>query len=351
MPSSGEAVRTDPMDGGNGEGRTGIRFREVWRTALPVGVAAAAALFAGGSVDLVHRHQREANKKHDAEAAAADTTPAGPRAVVGVTRTGTALTVRDARTGGALGLPVAAPDGRRFHRVAGDGDTYVVASYGAGKVTFQRLKLAADGRPESLTEIPAATIPGASTAWSDLAVSGDGDRIAYVTYKGARARVDVVSARTGARKTWTTRYSARVSSLSWAGDTLAFVWNPVRRARGTYTEVRHEFRTLDTSGAAGDLKASKAVTALPKGTTSAVVTRDGKSVVAGVVSHSVASVQAYSAATGAPTKTVWKQRLNGRITGLDAGEKGRLLIAGSDGRLYAEGAGTLPGTDLADAAW
>ncbi|MWA02199.1 hypothetical protein F8568_017820 [Actinomadura sp. LD22] len=339
------------MDGGNDEGRTGIRFREVWRAALPVGVAAAAALFAGGSVDLVHRHQREANKKHDAEAAAADTTPAAPRAVVGVTRAGTALTVRDARTGNALGLPVAAPGGRRFHQVAGDGDAYVVASSGAGKITFQRLELAADGRPESLTEIPAATISGTAAPWSDLAVSADGDRIAYVTYKGVRARIDVVSARTGTRKTWTTGHSARVSSLSWAGDTLAFVWSPVRRAGGTYTEVRHELRTLDTGGAAGDLKASKAVTSLPKGTTSAVLTPDGKTVAAGVVAHSAASVQAYSAATGAPAKAVWKQRLKGRITGLDTGEKGKLLITGSDGRLYAEGAGTLPGTDLADAAW
>ncbi|WP_433146588.1 hypothetical protein ACQPZ8_04615 [Actinomadura nitritigenes] len=344
-------MRTDPMDGGNDKGGSGIRFREVWRTALPVSVAAAAALFAGGSVDLVHRHQREANKKHDAAAAAADTTPAGPRAVVGVTRAGTALTVRDARTGAALGLPVAAPDGRRFHHVAGDGDSYVVASSGAGKVTFQRLKLAADGRPESLTEIPAATIPGASAPWSDLAVSADGDRIAYVTYKGARARIDVVSARTGARKTWTTGYSARVSSLSWAGGTLAFVWNPVRRAGGKYTEVRHELRTLDTGGAGGDLKASKPVTVLPKGTTSAVLSRDGKTAAAGVVQRSVASVQAYSTATGAPARVVWKQRLNGLITGLDTGGEGKLLITGGDGRLYAEGAGTLPGTDLADAAW
>jgi hypothetical protein len=339
------------MDGGNDEGRTGIRFREVWRTVLPVSVAAAAALFAGGSVDLVHRHQREANKKHDAAAAAADTTPAGPRAVVGVTRAGTALTVRDARTGAALGLPVAAPDGRRFHHVAGDGDSYVVASSGAGKVAFQRLTLAADGRPESLTDIPAATLRGASAPWSDLAVSADGDRIAYVTYKGARARIDVVSARTGARKTWTTAYPARVGSLSWAGDTLAFVWSPVRRAGGKYIEVKHELRTLATGGAGGDLKASRPVTALPKGTTAAVLGRDGKTAAAGIVQRSVASVQTYSTATGKPARVVWKQRLNGLITGLDTGDKGRLLISGGDGRLYAEGAGTLPATDLADAAW
>ncbi|WP_307800872.1 hypothetical protein [Actinomadura violacea] len=344
-------MRSDPMDGGNDEGGSGIRFREVWRTAVPVSVAAAAALFAGGSVDLVHRHQRAAHKEHDAEAAAAKSAPPAPRAVVGVTRAGGALTVRDARSGAAVGLPVAAPDGRRFQRVAGSGDSFVVASYGAGKVTFERLKLGADGRPASLTEIPGAAVPGVSTAWSDLAAAPDGDRIAYVTYKGTRARIDVVSARTGARKTWTTRFPARVSSLSWAGDTLAFVWNPVRRVAGRYTAVRHEFRLLDTRGASGDLKASKAVTALPKGTTSAVVTRDGKTVVAGVVERSVASVQAYSAQTGRPTKVVWRQRLNGSITGLDRGKEGKLLISGSDGRLYAEGAGTITAADLADAAW
>ncbi|MDL4813766.1 hypothetical protein [Actinomadura opuntiae] len=339
------------MDGRRDEGKTGIRIRQAWRTALPVGVAAAAALFVGGSIDVVHRHQREANKKHDAEAAAASTTPPGPRFVVGVTRPGTALTVRDARSGAAVGLPVAAPQGRRFQRVAGDGDTYVVASYGDRKVTFQRLKLADDGRPDSLTDLPKATISGVSAAWSDLAVASDGDRIAYVTYRGARARVDVVSARTGARKTWTTGYSARVSSLSWAGGTLAFVWNPVRRVNGKLTELRHEVRMLDTGGASGDLKASKAVAKLPKGTVSAVVSRDGKTVVAGVVRRSLGSVQAYSTATGAPAKTLWKQALKAPITGLDSGAKGKLLISAADGRVYAEDAGTLSGKDLADAAW
>ncbi|GAA2136486.1 TolB-like translocation protein [Actinomadura napierensis] len=344
-------MRTGAMDGGRDEGKNGIRLRQAWRTALPVGVAAAAALFLGGSIDVVHRHQREANKKHDAEAAAVSSTPPGPRFVVGVARTGTALTVRDARSGATVGLPVAAPEGRRFQRVAGDGDSYVVASYGGRKVTFQRLKLDGDGRPESLTELPKATISGVSAAWSDLAVASDGDRIAYVTYRGARARVDVVSARTGARKAWTTRYSARVSSLSWAGDTLAFVWNPVRRVHGKLTETGHEIRTLDTGGAAGDLKASRAVAKLPEGTTSAVISHDGKTVVAGVVQRSVGSLQAYSAATGEPTKILWTQALKAPITGLDSGDKGKLLISAGDGRVYAVGAGTLPGKDLADTAW
>ena len=83
---------------------------------VPALVAATAALFVAG-VDAVHRHQRAADEEHAAEPAAkAEQTE--PRFVVGDHRAGTSLLVRDVHTGANVGLPVALPQGRRFHRVA-----------------------------------------------------------------------------------------------------------------------------------------------------------------------------------------------------------------------------------------
>jgi hypothetical protein len=332
-------VRDTPMDDGRRE-NPGPRLGS-WKGLVPLGIAAAAALCIGGSVDVVHRHQRAADKEHDAKPAAkAEKTE--PSHVVGVTAPGTGLLVRDIDTGANVGLPVAAPEGRRFHRVAAAKDgTYVVASYGDGKVTFQRLRLSGDGRPKDLKDIPKAVVPGVSTAWSDLAVSPDGDHIAYVTYKGARSRVDVFSTGAGTHKVWTTKLRARVGSLSWSGTTLAFVWNPAGSAK-------HQLRTLDTNAAAGDLKLSKAVMMLPKGSANAILSRDG-SVIAATSKKSELTLQTYTP-QGDPTKTLWTQKVKGEVTGLDLAHSGSGLMA-TAGDLYAQGVPAVPGRDLADAAW
>jgi hypothetical protein len=313
-----------------------------WRGLVPIGVAVAAALFIGGGVDLVNRHREAGDDKHEAKPASkAEQT--GPRVVVGVAASGTALIVRDVRTGADVGLPVAAPRGRRFQRVqaAKDG-SYIVASYGHGEVTFQRLRLGDDGRPQGLKDMPKATVPGVSTAWSDLAVSRDGRRIAYVTYKGARGRVDVVSPATGTHKVWTTKMRARVGSLSWSGSTLSFVWSPVGSAK-------NQLRTLDTSGADGDLKLSKAVMTLPKGSSTAVLSRDGDSVVAGLVENHQLTLQKYTL-EGALKKVLWRQKVKDELTDLDASRTGGSLLA-TAGDLYARGVPAVPGQDLADATW
>ncbi|MFG2087989.1 MULTISPECIES: hypothetical protein [unclassified Spirillospora] len=318
-----------------------------WRGLVPIGVAAAAALFIGGGVDVVHRQQRADEKPHEAQAAA-EAKKTEPRFVVGVTTSGSALIVRDIETGADVGLPVAAPQGGRFHRVAAVKDgSYIAASYADRKVTFQRLLLEDDGRPKDLQDLPKATVPGVSTTWSELAVSPDGDQIAYVTYKGDRGRVDVVSAASGAHKVWTTKSPGRVGSLSWSGATLGFVWSPVRSGGGDVRETGHQVRTLDTGGAAGDLKLSKAVLALPKGSTTAILT--GRTIVAGVVKDSQLSLQAYTLA-GKPTKVLWRQKVKGELTGLDAAHTGKGLLA-TAGDLYAKDGPTVPGEDLADAAW
>ncbi|NKZ02760.1 hypothetical protein [Actinomadura latina] len=311
-----------------------------WKSLIPLTVAAAAALFIAGSVDVVHRHQRAAKEEHDAKPAAkAEQTD--PRFAVGITTAGTALVVRDVHTGADVGLPVAPPQDRRFHRVAAAKDgSYIVASYGAGKVTFQRLHLGDDGRPQDLKDIPKATVPGVSNAGSDIAVAGD--HLAYVTYKGKRGSVDVLTLSTGARKTWTTKVPGRVDSLSWSGATLSFVWSPVGSAK-------RQLRTIDTNTAAGDLKLSKAVMTLPKGGSSAVLSRDGKQVVVGTVAKSQLTLQTFTL-TGKPAKVLWRQKVTGPLTDLDAAHSGGTVLA-TAGDLYANGLPPVPGKDLADAAW
>ncbi|MFD0685924.1 hypothetical protein [Actinomadura fibrosa] len=317
-----------------------------WRSLIPVSVAAGVALCIGGGADVLHHRGRGEHKEHAAKPAARSE-QTSPRFVVGVRRGGTALVVRDVRGGADVGLPVAAQPGRLFQRVSALKDgSYVVASYAARKVTFQRLELKASGEPKALKDLPKAAVPGISAPYSDLATGPDGERVAYVTYRGTAGRVDVVSTRTGARKTWTTKLPARISSLSWNGDTLAFVWSPLGRTTG-----RHQVRVLDTRLPSGDLKVSKAVLSLPKGAATAVLGRDGRTVVAGLAGNGQIVLQSYSIDTRKPARVVARQASKGSVARLDADHTGtHLLVSAGDGRLYAGGA-AIPGADLADAAW
>ncbi|MEU5876978.1 hypothetical protein [Spirillospora sp. NPDC047279] len=376
MSDEREAGRTEP--GGPG------RLSGAWRAAVPVAAAVGIAAVVGGGLDFVNA-RGDSQPKKAASKSATTSAPkpgkSGPRYVVGVRRAGTALVVRDARTGKDVGVPVAAPQGRRFQRVATGADGgYVVAAKAGGKVVFQRLVLDEKGRPTSLAAIPGTDLAGESTAWSDLAVTPDGNRIAYVTYRGTRSRLDVISVADGARTTWTTRTPARLSSLSWAGDTLSFVWNPVRSVNGRLTEIRHQVRTLDTTGRGGDLVVSKAVLKLPEGSETAVLSRDGQNVVAGVIAGSKVALHTFSVRTGQPAEVLWSQPVAGGGEGAGTAQGGgtgdgpgtgggggaagtirarldvdatggHLLFTGSDGRLYVKGGPAVPGQDLDDAAW
>ncbi len=326
---------------------------EVRKRAVPLSMAAGAALFVAAGLDVVHRHQSASDEKYAAAKPAAKSESTPPRFVVGVRKAGDGLVVRDVREGEDVGLAVAAPAGRRFHQVApAKGGSYVVASYASRTVEFQRLRLEKSGRPKALENLPKATVPGISTSFSDLAVSPDGDRIAYVTYRGNAGRIDVVSTSTGTRKVWTAASPAHINSLSWAGDTLAFVWHPLRMVAGKVTEVRHQVRTLDTKGQGGDLKMSKAVLTLPKGGTTAVLARDGRTLVAGIVQNGQLSLQAFTVATGRPANALWKQKVSGSVTRLGTDRTGRHFLAtASDGRLHAQDVPPVTGVDLADAAW
>ncbi|MEW2357503.1 hypothetical protein [Spirillospora sp. NPDC029432] len=325
-------------------------FGTAARGLVPIGIASCAALVIGGGVDLVHQHQAS-GKKERAAKPAAERDETGPRYVVGVRDKGAALVVRDVRTGHDVGLPVAAPAGQRFQRVAVAGErSFVVATKAGAQVTFQKLKLSEDGEPQKLTGLPDATVSGVSTAWSDLAVEPESDRIAYVTYRrGGGSRVDVVAADGTGRKAWTSKAPARIGNMSWAGSTLSFVYTPVKKAAG---RTVHQLRALDTNAASGDLRASKAVMRLPKGASAAVLSRDGRSVLAGAVQNGQLTVQSYDAATGAPAKALWKGRLAGTAPRLDLDRTGEhVLAAGSDGRLRGPAGQSVPAEDLLDAAW
>ncbi|RFU43490.1 hypothetical protein DZF91_00880 [Actinomadura logoneensis] len=342
-------------------GKTETRVGAAWRNAVPVGVAVIGALVIGAGVDTVHRHPWSHKKK---EAASAGSTAATrkdggkPRFVVGVRVGGDALVVRDVKSGRDVGLPVAAPAGRRFQRIAaGPGNSYVVASYASRVVTFHRLTLGKDGRPTALTAVPRATVKGVSTLFSDMAVSPDGANIAYVTYRnGTVGRVDVLSTRTGVLKSWKAKSPARIGSLSWAGNTLSFLWRPpvLRGApRAESGPPAPQVRTLDTAGPAGDLKLSKAVMRLPAGTEAAVLSPDGRTVVAGVESSTRLALQRYSMATGRPGGVIWERPGKAGVRRLDADRSGgHLLLAADDGNLYGPDAGTpVRADDLSDVAW
>ncbi|WP_026414127.1 PD40 domain-containing protein [Actinomadura oligospora] len=343
------------------DGKTEARVGTTWRNAVPIGVAVVGALVIGAGVDTIHRHPWSPKKKAatNAKSTAATQNSGGrPRFVVGVRRDGDAVVVRDVKTGGDVGLPVAAPAGRSFQRIAaGPGDSYVVASYGTRKVMFHRLVLGKDGRPSTLSDIPRAVVPGVSNPSSDMAVTPDGTTIAYVTYrKGGAGTLDVLSTRSGTRKTWKAKPGARIGSLSWAGPTLSFLWSPQPRAgvRGAPpAPAPPQVRTLNTAGPAGDLKLSKPVLRLPAGTEAAVLTPDGRTIVAGVGSPSRVALQQFSTATGRPGRVLWEHQGKGGVSRLDSDSSGgHLLLAGDDGSLYGPDERTpVPGDDLSDVAW
>ncbi|GAA4132184.1 hypothetical protein [Actinomadura keratinilytica] len=338
------------MDGKHKQAGAGPRVRGVWRSMVPVGVATMIAFGIAGFVDLVHAHQN-ADDGERAAKPAAERQSTEPRRFVGVQRDGTALVVRDLRTGGTVGVPVAAPPGRRFQRIASSGEgEYVVASYASRRITFQRLALDKEGRPEGLADIPRAVVPGVSAAWSEMAVHPDGDRIAYVTYQGMTPQVQVVSAKTGQRKMWRTSSPARVASLSWAGDTLNFLYTP---ARPGATKAAAQMRALNTAGRSGDLRASTPVLKLPSGTGAALSSRDGRTVVAGLTARGQLSLQTYTVQNRQPGKVLWKQSgATSRLVRIVRDHTGKHLLAfGADGRLYADGAPPLRGADLIDVAW
>jgi hypothetical protein len=371
------------------------------RWVAPVAVPAVIALAIAAGVDFINRYATKSDEADEAgKAQAPGSARAGParpaldlpapalmakgrplpRHLVGVNRSGTAVVVRDVRTLATVAR-VAAPAKRRLRQVAAaglDSSSFIVSASARGGIAFYRLRIAGDGRPGPLSPLPRIWIPGTSTPWSDMAVNERGDTMAYVSYRsrggsgrGGSGRggsipssapssaprrsiaIDVVSTAGGSRRTWTTSRTGRIGGLSWAGRTLSFVWAPMR---GT-TTLRHQVRTLDTSLPAGDLKISRPVLTLPDGADTAVMSRDGSTVVTGVAARSGLELAAYSASDGRRTGVLWRRPGESppRVVQLVADVvSGDLIAAAADGRLLiapAHGGTSFAAADLADVAW
>jgi hypothetical protein len=317
--------------------------QQLWRSGVAPIVAAVALSFGVAAVVDVANADRGEPKKKAARKSAAKKTPDIPAFAVVIRRPGTAVVVRDLRTGEDIGLPVAAPPGRVFHQVATEGGgAYVLSAYGRGQITFHRMTVKQDGRPAELTELSGLTVRGVSDRRSDLAVSADGRRLAYLSHGRGESRIDVLTVGSTERRRWTTRSPRRISSLSWAGDQLAFVWNS------------RQLRSLNVTAAPGGLKASRTVLRLPRGGAFAMLSAKGDAALVGVRANRSLSLEEFSTATGQRTKVLWTYR-SLRATGLTQDHTGRYPLAVGPGGLEfpdpATGARQLPAPGVADAAW
>ncbi|HEU5155813.1 MAG TPA: hypothetical protein VFU43_02375 [Streptosporangiaceae bacterium] len=365
------------------------------RWVVPVAAPAVIALAIAAGVDFINRHaptSDEAGREPGRAGAAQPVGPAWdrpaptlmakgrplPRHLVSVSRSGSAVVVRDVRTLAAVAR-VEAPAKRRFRQVAAAGldpSSYIVSASAGGGTAFYRLRIGGDGRPDPLRPLSRIWLPGASTAWSDMAVNERGDTMAYVSYRSSRASgssrsaganggsnggasrpritIDVVPTTGGTRRTWTTSLNGRIGGLSWAGRTLSFVWAPMR---GTKV-LRHQVRTVDTALPPGDLKVSRPGLTLPDRADTAVMSRDGSTVVTGIAARSGLELAAYSTADGRRTGVLWRGpggRRPPRVVQLvaDAGS-GDLIAVAADGRVLvapAHGGTAFAAADIADVAW
>jgi hypothetical protein len=333
------------------------------RWVAPVAASAALALGLAAAVDFVNgpatpsRTAKKTASRPPADVSVPtlmSTDLPLPRHLVGVPATGAAVEVQDVRTRTPAGS-LRAPANRRLQQVAAAGGGSYVVSAAAGNATvFYRLRLAGDGRPAALTALPRVRVPGASTTWSDMAVSQDGGTIAYASYRTASRKlaIDTVSMATGTRRTWTTSLPGRIGALSWAGRNLSFVWLPTRGG----TVVRRQVRVLDTTRPGGDLTVSRPVFTLPAGADTAVMSRDGTTIVTGLADRSGVGLAAYETAGGRQTAVLWRWPGDSpRVTRLIPDSTGADLIVGTqDGRLVvgpAHGATATTVSALSDLAW
>lgn len=345
-PQTPTGERQRPPGGGE---RPGGLIRE---HAGPVVVAVLAVLLVAAAMDFIHGRADGKDDKPAAAEASAETAAkdAAPRFVVGVRRSGDALVVRDARTGAQVGVDIAAPVGRRFHQIASAGEgTFVVSSYASGQVTFHRLALTPDGLPRSLTPLEGLQVRGVSTGRSDMAVSPDGRRIAYLVYGQGVSRIEVVSADAAAQRRWTSRSTGRITNLAWSGDALSFVWST-----GGGSTVRRQVRTLDVNAPSGDLRVSKALLPLPADATTVALVR-GDAVVAGIQRGATLSLQEFSVQTRQPTREWWTvgtARSPVALVRASVGEE--VLLLSADGLAHGAPGGkahAIPVEDCVDVAW
>jgi hypothetical protein len=201
-------------------------------------------------------------------------------------------TVRATATGAILGRVRLPGTHVSYVTAAADDRTFVLAAdrHGSSRTEFYRLTLTASGRPGPLTRLPVTIAPGQfRDDLGGLALSADGATLALAVVPTTSppaapfpaARIEVVSLRTGATRTWTAPGWTAVQSLSWGrGGTLAFLAPDPRTASGGF-----ELRVLDTTRSAGRRLTGTSRPVPLSGVTdgalqSALVTDGGRTVVA-----------------------------------------------------------------------
>lgn len=352
--------------------------RTVWREGIaPIAVAVMLAL--GVAVGLDAIRGSGADKKPERAAVTAASADGAGRYTLTVRGSGTAAVARDIQAGTEIGVPIAAPEGRRFDQIAASGDestvkavkkaakkkdaapwgderftdaerVFIVSDHADRTVRFHRILVDDDGAPLGMQplESPAGalTVPGTPAQGADLAVDPDGDRIAYTTGDN---RLHVVTIATGEVRSWRGSANGRVTGLSWPGDEPAFVWHG-----GGAKSVR-QLRTLDTAAAGTNLAASKVVRTLPTGVEQAVLRSDGATVVA-LVEGANLTVRELPVQAGAPPVPLW-QRPIARRASVSAlvpvsGGVAMLVLADESVHVAPEVAEKQPKTEpVRDAAW
>ncbi|MFA1541731.1 hypothetical protein [Actinomadura monticuli] len=187
--------------------------------------------------------------------------------------------------------------------LAGPKGTFVVVAFRKGpcESRFYRFRLTGDGRVEGMEPLRREPVPAPVAG---LAISPDGDRLAYTTAPCAsgarraaepRATVTVSDLGSGRRRTWSTAAPSVIGEIAWAGDgrTLGYavsdvrpddssgsgvppgqMYAPIGRGLGSVT-----VHALDTRARGTDLRAGRVLFRGPADSgsvTTAVMNPDGR---------------------------------------------------------------------------
>jgi len=225
--------------------------------------------------------------------------------------------IRSSATGKVLnvvGLPPAADPKLTHVAATGDGRTFVLALSTYPSTSFYLLRLGDHGLSAQLTLLPVPALVSGKFVMA-VAVTQDGSRLAVAIQfpGGQHAAIEVITLRTGAARTWTTRRSGLVTQLSWAdhGQEIGFFWQDT-----SATDAAGGLWALDTRAPGSNLLSDRRI--LPDSVgddtvQSALLSPDGKSIDASVtysgtdqVSRGtvVGGIVELSARTGRPLRTL-----------------------------------------------
>jgi hypothetical protein len=276
-------------------------------------------------------------------------------------RTPTRLMVRRSADG-AVVMRVAAPPGEQFEGVsaASDGRTLVLSAVSGSRANrvfrFYRTLLAADGRPGPLTALPLSVRAGSDMSYvSGIALSPGGRQLAVAVMGGVieppgksglsgvvmrgRARIEVVSLRTGELRTWTASPEVGfpgLSALSWAdqGRRLAYLSDKLPGLMQPQ-DAGMRMYLLDTARPGRDLTGSSALVPLRTAGAvidSALMTKSGSRVIAWIGPSPLSPpvvLGEFSARTGQLLRVLYRGPGNGVGDFMTLGE---VLSADSSGR-------------------